>query len=130
MVGTDDRNSESTIVHPDQGLAARPYPWHILITAGASIVGPRALRNVRGLRLSAATAAFQIVGARRVDERGRSIWDDFVDDPSNVIDGSSADPGSDSYHRSAEDAALLSALGVDRYRFSISWVRIIPPIVA
>jgi beta-glucosidase len=79
-----------------------------------------------GLRWSAATAAFQVEGARRADGRGRSIWDDFVDTAGLVRDGSSAEPGPDSYHRSAEDVALLRGLGVDRYRFSISWVRVQP----
>lgn len=79
-----------------------------------------------GLRWSAATAAFQIEGARRADGRGRSIWDDFVDTAGLVRDGSSAEPGPDSYHRSDDDVALLHGLGVDRYRFSISWVRVQP----
>ncbi|AOP53538.1 glycoside hydrolase family 1 protein [Brevibacterium aurantiacum] len=86
---------------------------------------PRALQTLSGLRFSTATSAFQIEGARTLDGRGRSIWDEFVDEPGNVIDSSTADPGPDSYHRSAEDAALLAGLGVDRYRFSISWVPII-----
>lgn len=94
--------------------------------AGISEFAPRTLQTLSGLRFSAATAAFQIEGARTLGGRGRSIWDDFVDDPNNVVDGSTADPGPDSYHRRAEDAALLKGLGVDRYRFSISWVRIIP----
>ncbi|SMX66408.1 Glycosyl hydrolase family 1 [Brevibacterium antiquum] len=88
--------------------------------AGTSEFAPQTLQTLSGLRFSAATAAFQIEGARTLGGRGRSIWDDFVDAPGNVIDGSTADPGPDSYHRSAEDAALLSGLGVDRYRFSIS----------
>ncbi|MDQ4213140.1 GH1 family beta-glucosidase [Microbacterium capsulatum] len=81
---------------------------------------------LRRLRFSAATAAFQIEGAREADGRGRSIWDDFVDTPDRVRDGSTADPGPDSYHRADEDVALLRRLGVDRYRFSISWVRVLP----
>ncbi|MGV2983960.1 GH1 family beta-glucosidase [Microbacterium sp. AGC85] len=79
-----------------------------------------------GLRWSAATAAFQVEGARRSDGRGRSIWDDFVDTEGLVRDGSNAEPGPDSYHRCGEDIALLRGLGVDRYRFSISWVRVQP----
>lgn len=94
--------------------------------AGTPEFAPQALQSLSGLRFSAATAAFQIEGARALDGRGRSIWDDFVDEPGNVIDSSTADPGPDSYHRSSEDASLLKGLGVDRYRFSISWVRIIP----
>ena len=79
-----------------------------------------------GMHFSAATAAFQIEGARAAAGRGRSIWDDFVDAPGNVIDGSPAEPGPDSFHRFDEDIALLAGLGVDRYRFSISWTRVIP----
>ncbi|REJ04495.1 beta-glucosidase [Microbacterium bovistercoris] len=79
-----------------------------------------------GFRWSAATAAFQIEGARGADGRGRSIWDDFVETPGLVRDGSTAEPGPDSYHRAADDVALLSELGVDRYRFSISWTRVRP----
>lgn len=78
------------------------------------------------LRWSVATAAFQVEGARDEGGRGRSIWDDFVETPGLVKDGSTAEPGPDSYHRSAEDVGLLGRLGVDRYRFSISWVRVQP----
>ncbi|WP_166971520.1 GH1 family beta-glucosidase [Brevibacterium atlanticum] len=87
---------------------------------------PYDARALSGLHFSAATAAFQTEGARTAEGRGRSIWDDFVDIPGNVSDGSTAEPGPDSYHRVHEDIALLSDLGVDRYRFSISWTRIIP----
>lgn len=86
----------------------------------------RSFPVARGMRWSAATAAFQVEGARRADGRGRSIWDDFVDTDGQVRDGSTAEPGPDSYHRSADDIALLRGLGVDRYRFSISWVRVQP----
>ncbi len=79
-----------------------------------------------GVRWSAATAAFQIEGARTADGRGRSIWDDFVDTPGRIRDGSTAEPGPNSFHRSADDIELLHRLGVDRYRFSISWVRVQP----
>lgn len=77
-------------------------------------------------RWSAATAAFQIEGARTADGRGRSIWDAFIDTPGAVQDSSTAEPGPDSWHRFAEDVALLRRLGVDRYRFSISWTRVHP----
>ncbi|GAA4484395.1 GH1 family beta-glucosidase [Microbacterium panaciterrae] len=80
---------------------------------------------LRRLRFSAATAAFQVEGARRADGRDRSIWDDFVETPDRVRDGSTAEPGPDSYHRFYEDVALLAGLGVDQYRFSISWVRVL-----
>ncbi|WP_353113297.1 GH1 family beta-glucosidase [Microbacterium sp.] len=79
-----------------------------------------------GFRWSTATSAFQIEGARTAEGRGRSIWDDFVDAPGAVKDGSDAEPSCDSYRRTADDVALASGLGVDRYRFSIPWVRIQP----
>ncbi|MDR7186187.1 beta-glucosidase [Microbacterium trichothecenolyticum] len=79
-----------------------------------------------GFRWSAATAAFQVEGSRAADGRGRSIWDDFVGTPGAVRGGATADPGPDSYRRHHEDVALLAGLGVDRYRFSISWVRVQP----
>lgn len=82
--------------------------------------------SIPQLRWSAATAAFQIEGARDEGGKGRSIWDDFVDTPGRVLDGSTADPGPDSYHRYPEDVALMRELGLDRYRFSISWVRVLP----
>ncbi|WP_417562619.1 GH1 family beta-glucosidase [Microbacterium sp.] len=94
----------------------------------ASITDPRALasRFPAGFRWSAATAAFQIEGARIGDGRGRSIWDAQVEVPGWVKDGTAAEPGPDSYHRYADDVALLRELGVDTYRFSLSWVRIQP----
>lgn len=78
------------------------------------------------LRWSAATAAFQVEGARAAQGRGRSIWDDFVDAPGRVRDGSTAEPGPDSFHRLDDDVELAARLGLDRYRFSISWVRVHP----
>lgn len=87
---------------------------------------PSSVDALAGMHFSAATAAFQIEGARSAGGRGRSIWDDFVDAPGTIIDGSPAEPGPDSFHRFDEDIALLAGLGVDRYRFSISWTRVIP----
>lgn len=84
------------------------------------------IEPLRDLRWSAATAAFQIEGGRGEGGRGRSIWDDFVESAGAVRDGSTAEPGPDSYHRYREDVELLARLGVDRYRFSISWVRVQP----
>ena len=83
----------------------------------------------KGFRWSAATAAFQIEGARFEDGRTASIWDDFVATPGAVIDGSTSEPGCDSYHRFNEDVALLAGLGADRYRFGISWARVQPDAV-
>lgn len=79
-----------------------------------------------GLRWSAATSAFQIEGSRPTGNAGRSIWDDFLERPGAIIDGSTADPACDSYQHPEADVALAAGLGLDRYRFSIPWARVQP----
>ena len=79
-----------------------------------------------GLRWSAATSAFQIEGSRPTGISGRSIWDDFLERPGAILDGSVADPACDSYRHPEADVALAAGLGLDRYRFSIPWARVQP----
>ena len=71
-----------------------------------------------------ATSAFQIEGALNEDGRGQSIWDVFP--ASKIADGSNAAVADGSYHRWAEDIALLKGLGAKAYRFSIAWPRALP----
>ncbi len=79
-----------------------------------------------GFRWSAATAAFQVEGARTADGgAGRSGTTSSTRRVPSAA-AATADPGPDSYRRHREDVALLAGLGVDRYRFSISWVRVQP----
>lgn len=73
-----------------------------------------------------ATSAFQIEGASSEDGRGRSIWDTFCATPGKVRGGAGGDPACDHYHLWREDLGLLEELGVDAYRFSIAWPRIVP----
>ncbi|KAF4542403.1 Glycoside hydrolase family 1 [Lasiodiplodia theobromae] len=73
-----------------------------------------------------ATASYQIEGAPEEDGRGPSIWDTFCRKPGKIADGSSGDVACDSYHRTAEDIALLKQCRAKAYRFSLSWSRIIP----
>ena len=70
-----------------------------------------------------ATSAFQIEGARSEGGKGDSIWDRFADDGRMAVGGEVA---CDHYHRWEEDLDLLAELGVNAYRFSISWPRINP----
>jgi beta-glucosidase len=74
----------------------------------------------------AATAAYQIEGATKADGRGESIWDRFCSTPGNVANGDTGDPACDHYHRWPADLDLMSELGLQGYRFSISWPRIQP----
>ncbi|MEV0320487.1 GH1 family beta-glucosidase [Streptomyces sp. NPDC050658] len=69
------------------------------------------------------TSAHQIEGA--VDERGPSVWDAFTAVPGRVKDGTTAAVACDHYHRYREDVALIRELGVDAYRFSVSWPRVL-----
>ncbi|MDH6132259.1 beta-glucosidase [Kitasatospora sp. MAA4] len=79
-----------------------------------------------GFRWGAATAAYQIEGAVEEDGRGPSVWDVFTARRGAVRDGSSGRVACDHYHRYAEDIALMRGLGLDGYRFSISWSRVLP----
>jgi beta-glucosidase len=68
-----------------------------------------------------ATSAFQIEGSLDADGRGPSIWDDFPSDA-----GETGTVACDHYRRWREDVDLIASLGVDAYRFSIAWPRILP----
>lgn len=87
---------------------------------------PARLSAPSGIRWSAATSAFQIEGSRPTGASGRSIWDDFLERPGAIVDGSTAEPACDSYRHPDADVALAAGLGVDRYRFSIPWARVQP----
>ncbi len=73
-----------------------------------------------------ATSSFQIEGSAAGTERGESIWDRFCRVPGAIADGSNGDIACDHVHRWREDLDLIAALGVDAYRFSISWPRVRP----
>ncbi|HTF09276.1 MAG TPA: family 1 glycosylhydrolase, partial [Asanoa sp.] len=73
-----------------------------------------------------ATAAYQIEGAANEDGRGPSIWDTFSHTPGRTLNGDTGDVAADHYHRWQEDLGHIAALGLDAYRFSISWPRVRP----
>ncbi|MCX4476935.1 GH1 family beta-glucosidase [Streptomyces cellulosae] len=75
-----------------------------------------------GFLWGVSTSAHQIEGA--VDEREPSVWDVFTAEPGTVRDGSTAAVACDHVHRHREDVGLLAGLGVDAYRFSVSWPRV------
>ena len=73
-----------------------------------------------------ATASQQIEGAYREDGKGLNIWDIYSHEPGKIEDGKNSDIACDHYHMFKEDVRLMSSLGIDSYRFSISWSRIFP----
>jgi beta-glucosidase len=73
-----------------------------------------------------ATASYQVEGAASEDGRGESIWDRFSATPGKVRNGDTGAVACDFYHRSDGDIALMQELGVDAFRFSIAWPRILP----
>lgn len=74
----------------------------------------------------AATSAYQIEGAAAEGGRGPSIWDTFASLPGTVVDGSDGLIAADHYHRFREDVGLMADLGLNAYRFSTSWARVMP----
>jgi beta-glucosidase len=73
-----------------------------------------------------ATAAYQVEGAARADGRGPSIWDTFSHTPGKTWNGDTGDTACDHYHRWESDLDLMAELGLQAYRFSIAWPRIVP----
>jgi beta-glucosidase len=73
-----------------------------------------------------ATAAYQIEGAPDADGKGPSIWDTFSHLPGKIEHGDNGDVACDHYHRYRDDVALMADLGLNAYRFSISWPRVQP----
>lgn len=72
------------------------------------------------------TAAYQIEGAWNEDGKGLSIWDTFTHTPGKIVNNETGDVSVDHYHRYKEDVALMKELGLDAYRFSVAWSRILP----
>lgn len=82
------------------------------------------LQFPEGFLWGVATAAAQVEGAELEDGRGLSIWDAFCHLPGKELDV--PDVACDQYHRYREDIALMKQLGIQAYRFSFSWSRILP----
>lgn len=73
-----------------------------------------------------ATSAFQIEGGYDANGKGPSIWDTFCENPANTADGSDGKTACEHLKNWSEDLDLIESLGVNAYRFSISWPRVQP----
>ncbi|WP_203968255.1 GH1 family beta-glucosidase [Sediminihabitans luteus] len=79
-----------------------------------------------GFVWGSATAAYQIEGAAAEGGRTPSIWDTYSHTPGRTLNGDTGDVADDHYHRWPEDVQHVTDLGLDAYRFSISWSRVQP----
>jgi len=87
---------------------------------------PDGFRWPDGFLWGSATAAAQIEGAAHEDGKEDSIWDAFARIPNAVAQGDTPEVAVDHYHRMPADVALMKQLGLQSYRFSTSWARIVP----
>jgi beta-glucosidase len=79
-----------------------------------------------GFLWGAATAAHQIEGSPLADGAGPSIWTRFAHTPGMILNGDTGDVACDHYRRWKDDVRLMRELGLQAYRFSVSWSRILP----
>ncbi|MCR6705786.1 MAG: GH1 family beta-glucosidase [Cellulomonas sp.] len=105
----------------DDDRATLPGPTPTTWTAPAE-----PLRFPEGFVWGSATSAFQVEGSTTADGRGVSIWDTFAAQPGRIDDGSTGDPAADQYRRWESDLDLMVDLGLQAYRFSVAWPRIVP----
>jgi beta-glucosidase len=78
----------------------------------------------REFLIGVATASFQIEGASKEDGRLPSIWDTYCNEPGRVLHGDTGEVACDHYHRWESDVDLIANLGVDAYRLSVAWPRV------
>jgi beta-glucosidase len=80
----------------------------------------------RGFIWGAATSSYQVEGGVGADGKGLSVWDTFCQKPGKIWNGQTGETACDHYHRWSEDVALMQAIGLQAYRFSVSWSRLLP----
>ncbi len=73
-----------------------------------------------------ASAAYQIEGAASLDGKGQSIWDKYSSVSGNTFKDTTGEVAIDFYHKYQEDIKLMAEMGLQAYRFSVSWPRILP----
>jgi beta-glucosidase len=120
LPGTFSACSVSSNAAHTSASAPSPSPHRTQFDASSEVPFPRTFF------WGTATSSYQIEGAWKVDGKGESIWDRFAHTRGKIKNGDTGDVACDSYHRWQEDIALLRAMNLNSYRFSIAWPRIQP----
>lgn len=105
------------------------YFLGVLFVANAEVNDDYVVSNRRfpnDFKFGTASAAYQIEGGWDADGKGENIWDRSTHLHPELNSYATGDISSDSYHKWAEDVELLKGLGVNSYRFSIAWSRVLP----
>jgi len=87
---------------------------------------PTSAKFREGFSWGAASAAYQIEGAWNADGKGPSVWDQMSHSPGRIHRGETGDMACDHYHRYDADVTLMREIGLNAYRLSLSWPRILP----
>ncbi|CAL1397766.1 unnamed protein product [Linum trigynum] len=106
LLGVCTGTNPVSVRSADSGVLSSPFPSNFLF--------------------GTASSSYQFEGAYLSDGKGLNNWDVFTHTPGNIADGTTGDIAVDHYNRYPEDLDLMSYLGVNSYRFSISWTRILP----
>ncbi|MBP6786384.1 MAG: beta-glucosidase [Candidatus Promineofilum sp.] len=89
-------------------------------------MNPTHIQLPRDFLFGAATSAYQIEGGWDADGKGPSIWDRFSHQPGRIHNGDTGDTAAETYRDFQTDIDIMRGLGLDAYRFSIAWSRVMP----
>ncbi|XP_075985451.1 myrosinase 1-like [Anticarsia gemmatalis] len=98
-----------------------------ILISGSWCLVTKDLKFPEWFKFGAASAAYQVEGAWNVSDKGENIWDRLLHKrPEVAVGGANGDVACDSYHLWRRDIEMAEELGLDVYRFSISWTRLLP----